>query len=144
DGAQIASGDKARQIRLWNGPDGAPQGVIETPADTVLGLAYHPNNQQVVSAGSDGLARLWQLPLVEPRVIDANGPLKVFALSPDGSKVATGGEDKVVRIWNPADGKSIKEIPGPDQAIVAVAFKADGNQVAFALANKTIRVCNAA
>ena len=44
-----------------------PQGVIETPADTVLGLAYLPNNQQLVSAGSDGLARLWQLPVAEPR-----------------------------------------------------------------------------
>ena len=50
--AQIASGDKAKTIRLWNAADGAPQGVIETPADTVLGLAYLPNNQQLVSAGS--------------------------------------------------------------------------------------------
>ena len=55
----------------------APQGVIETPADTVLGLAYTPNNQQLVSAGSDGLTRLWQLPVADPRLIDAKGPVKV-------------------------------------------------------------------
>ena len=62
DGAQLASGDKARTIRLWNAADGAPQGVIETPADTVLGLSYLPNNLQFVSAGSDGLARCCSCP----------------------------------------------------------------------------------
>ena len=144
DGAQVASGDKGRAIRLWNGPDGAPQGLIETPSDTVLGLAYHPNNAQLISAGSDGLARLWQLPLVEPKVVEAKGPVKVVAFSLDGNRVATAGDDKIVRVWNVNDGALIKEIPAPDQPVVAVALKSDGSQVVFALANKTIRVCNVA
>ncbi|MGA9921833.1 MAG: hypothetical protein WBQ29_00435, partial [Isosphaeraceae bacterium] len=41
DGAQIAAGDRSHTIRLWKG-DFTPDGLIETPADAVLGLAYVP------------------------------------------------------------------------------------------------------
>ena len=61
DGKQIAAGDRSHTIRLWKG-DFTPDGVIETPADAVLGLAYVPEKPMLVSAGSDGIARLWQLP----------------------------------------------------------------------------------
>ena len=110
DGGQLATGDKARTIRLWKG-DFTPEAAIETPADAVLGLAYLPSNQQLVSAGSDGLARLWQLPVVAPRRFETKGPVTAFALSRDGTKLATGGADKVVRIWNPADGKLVRRSP---------------------------------
>ena len=100
DGGQLATGDKAHTIRLWKG-DLTPEAAIETPADGVLGLAYLPNNQQLVSAGSDGLARLWQLPVAAPRRFETKGPVAAFALSRDGTKLATAGADKVVRIWNP-------------------------------------------
>src|SRR5262249_52063419 len=49
DGSQLATGDKAGAIRLWTGGL-APDGTIETPADSVLGLAYLPDNQRLVSA----------------------------------------------------------------------------------------------
>src|SRR5439155_1138867 len=79
---------KARTIRLWKA-DGSPDGQIETPAATVLGLAYLPRNQRLVSAGSDGLARLWQLPVAAPRVIAANAAVTLFAASSDGNTFAT-------------------------------------------------------
>ena len=47
--------------------------------------------------------------VAEPRVIDAKD-LKAFAVSADGSRVVTGGADKVVRVWNYADGALVKEI----------------------------------
>ncbi len=140
DGNQIASGDQAHTIRLWKGSF-EPDGVIESPSPAVLGLAYLPNNQQLVSAGSDGLARLWQLPVAEPRKIDVKAPAAVFSLSQDGTKLATAGNDKILRIWNLADGKLVKEIPAPDQQIAAAALRADGSQAALALANKVVRIC---
>ena len=39
-----------------------------------------------------------------------------------GKKLATAGADKVVRIWNPADGKLLKEFAASDQPIVAIAW----------------------
>ena len=138
DGAQIASGDKARTIRLWNAADGAAQGSVETPADTVLALAYLPNNQQLVSSGSDGISRLWQLPFADPRTIDVKAPVVVAAFAANGAKFATSG-DKIIRIWNPADSALLKEIDA-GEPVTALSLSADGGQVAAGLANKTIRV----
>ena len=109
DGGGLATGDKAHGIRLWKA-DLNHEATIESPGEGVLALAYLPNNQQLASAGSDGLGRLWQLPAIAPRTIDPKGAVDVFAISRDGTKLATAGGDKVIRLWNTADGKSIKEI----------------------------------
>ena len=110
----------------------------------VLSVAVSPNGKQILSGSNDNTAKLWDIPAVEPRRFDARGPIKSFALSDDGTKLATAGDEKILRIWNPSDGKLIREIPAPDHAIVAVAFRQDGAQVAMALANKTVRIVNVA
>jgi WD40 repeat protein len=90
DGAQIAAGDRSHTIRLWKG-DFTPDGLIETPADAVLGLAYVPGKPMLVSAGSDGIARLWQLPVAKPRRIDSKGAARVFVVCHEGNRAASAG-----------------------------------------------------
>ena len=90
-------------------------------------------------AGSDGIARLWQLPVAVPRRMETKGPVTVFALSREGTKLASAGADKVVRIWNPADGKLVKEI-AVEQPVIGVAFPQDSSKLAVALANKSARI----
>ena len=68
-------------IRLWKA-DLNHEATIESPGEGVLALAYLPNNQQLASAGSDGLGRLWQLPAIAPRRIRSEGAVDVFAISP--------------------------------------------------------------
>ena len=71
-----------RPTRSGSGKATSPRSIIETPADGVLGLAYLPSNQQLVSAGSDGLARLWQLPVVAPRRFETKGPVTALRSQP--------------------------------------------------------------
>jgi WD40 repeat protein len=142
DGTQFGTGEKSPVIRLWKG-DLSADGVIETSGPDVLGLAYVPGKPLLVSAGADGLARLWQLPASPPRRLEAKGAVLAFAASLDGARIAAAGADRIVRIWTPADGKLVKEIAGNDQAVLAVAFGGKGNQVAFALSNKVLRICSA-
>ena len=68
DGAGLATGDKANSIRVWKA-DLSPEATIEAPSEAVLALAYLPGKEQIVSAGSDAMGRLWQLP-VERSPID--------------------------------------------------------------------------
>ena len=74
----------------------------------------------------------------------AKGPVAAFALSRDGTKLATAGADKVVRIWNPADGKLIKEIPLDQPVDRASRSRKTARKSPSALANKSARIYNAA
>ena len=137
DGSQVAVATADRSIRFLNPADGAVQGTIVAPAD-ISALVYLPNNQQIVVAGSDNLARLYQTAANDLRAIATNAT--VFAFSSDGAKAATAGADKIVRVWNVADGKTIKELPAFDQEIKTLAFNGDASQLAVALANKTVSI----
>ncbi|MGZ3387410.1 MAG: WD40 repeat domain-containing protein, partial [Isosphaeraceae bacterium] len=124
DGAQIAAGDRSHTIRLWKG-DFTPDGLIETPADAVLGLAYVPGKPMLVSAGSDGIPRLWQLPVAKPRRIDSKGAARVFVVCHEGNRAA-----KIMRVWTLAEAKLVKEIAGNGQPVIALALCGNGSQAA--------------
>jgi serine/threonine protein kinase len=62
------------------------------------------------------------------------------AFSPDGSTIASGGEDNAVRLWNAADGAARSVLSGHGDAIWRVTFSPDGNTLASASADNTVRL----
>ncbi len=80
----------------------------------------------------------WKLPQAH------DGWIRALAVSPDGSLVATGGNDAVVRLWEANSGKLTKELthpdaskppaetPGPTTArIFSLCFHPDGKSLAM-------------
>ncbi len=53
-------------------------------------------------------------------------PIWSVAYSPDGSLLATGSDDTTLRLWDPANGRQIKELSGNGGAVFAVAFAHSG------------------
>ncbi|MBC7527189.1 MAG: WD40 repeat domain-containing protein [Chthonomonadaceae bacterium] len=72
-----------------------------------------------------------------------------FGLLPSSTKVAkadilvTAGADKKVKIWNPTDGKLIKEIEAHEGVVTQVAVSPDGKTIVTAGAAKKIKIWNA-
>jgi len=62
------------------------------------------------------------------------------ALSPDGKRLASGGEDLAGRIWDAATGKELLALKGHTKWINAVAFSSDGKRLATASGDKTTKV----
>jgi WD40 repeat protein len=60
------------------------------------------------------------------------------AISPDGTWLATGGNDKTIRTWN-ADGTPRATLTGHTDWVNAVAISPDGTWLATASNDKTIR-----
>ena len=74
------------------------------------------------------------------KVIDVP-EVTTMALSPDGTRIATGSADKTVRLWN-TDGQPISPPMRHDDKVTSVAFSPDGTRIATGSADKTVRLWN--
>src|SRR5205085_2729951 len=73
------------------------------------------------------------------------GPVRDVAFSPDGSRLASIGDDKTIRLWDTASGQQLRELNGHTGQVNSVAFSPDGRQLASASwQDGTIRIWDAA
>lgn len=95
----------------------------------ISGLAYLPDGTQLVTAGQDGMIRLWNTAtLAVEREIraDVTGEAVSLALAPDGKLIAAGNSGGNVRIWEAASGKVLQSIAAHAERVTAVSFSPDG------------------
>jgi WD40 repeat protein/serine/threonine protein kinase len=102
-------------------------------ANQVRSMTFHPNGRQLVTGGSDGSIRFWDI--TTGQVITAPSRhqqrVRCIALSPDGRKLVTGDEGGIVKLWDAAGGRELAEIrPSGSSRIDSVAFSRDGKKFA--------------
>jgi hypothetical protein len=66
------------------------------------------------------------------------------AYSPDGSRIASGGRDKTLRVWDAATGQALLTLKGHTHAVKALAFSPDGSRLASGAEDRTVKVWEAA
>jgi WD40 repeat protein len=67
------------------------------------------------------------------------GHVNCVTFSPDGKFLISGGDDKVVRVWDATTGKERRVLKHED-TVYAVAFGPDGKRLASASWDKTVKV----
>jgi WD40 repeat protein len=67
-----------------------------------------------------------------------SGKVNAVAFTADGSRLATGSDDKTIKVWDTTTGKEIRALTGFAAPVRFLAFSADGKTLAFANANKTV------
>jgi hypothetical protein len=130
-GEAVLAGSFDGKIHHW---------VVETGEHSVLGShvtwisAIVPGpSDRLYSADFQGNVKAWDLAAFKPLwTIEAAHPgwLKALALRPDGSLLATGARDGIVRLWSSADGKLVRELKGHARDIYSAAFHPDGRSLA--------------
>jgi len=121
DGKTVYFGAEDFSVWSWN-IDTDTKVKFDTEA-WCRSLAITMDGKTLFTGSYDGRLMWWSTESAEPkpiRAIDAHtGWLRAVDISPDDTHIASVGDDRIVRLWNIADGKLIQELKPLDDAAVA-------------------------
>lgn len=153
NGGQLASGSDDGTVGLWNSATGAGPCLLKGHRREITFVTFSLDGMQLASSSDDGTIRLWDLNSKSVLQIfeDSSTPERI-AFSIDGQKIASAHENKTVRLWDNQTGaalrafeghvKVIKNIENSQMRITSLAFSFDGQQLASASLDKTVRLWN--
>ncbi len=149
DGRRIATHAPYR-LRIWNGENGKLLTESKQDANCPEQLLWQPQGSLIVRVVSHAESPLNSVVLINgetgeiTRSLDGHqGTVSRAAWAPDGTRLASVGEDGTCRIWDPASGSELQRLT--DAApLWWVQWSNDGTKIATGSYFSTIAVWNAA
>lgn len=165
DGKSIVAGGQ-HELTVWGIADGQLQKRVRTRAERAYGMVFMPDGKLVVAGarpGQEGDVRVYNLNapgesgngvtildgVSNPKVmlkqlLDSDDAVLALALSPDGKRLAAGGCDRVVRVWDVSGGvlnaKLEQSIENHADWVLSIALAPDGKHLLTSSRDKTAKV----
>jgi Caspase domain/WD domain, G-beta repeat len=134
----IASGDRAGEIRLWDGRDGHFLRTLAKQGGEVGTLRFSRDGMRLLSTfgyclNCNRIQHVWEVTTGKELVVYTKHDNTVIAsaISPDGRFAATGGFNGDVQLWDLNTGETKRVLVGTGAPGWAVGFSADGHWIAW-------------
>jgi WD40 repeat protein len=138
DKTKLATGSADNLTRVWDLATGKELQAFQH-GGRVNSVAFHTDNKAVVSGSADKTVAIDAISAI--RVVAASpAPLRILVVTPSGSHVLTGGDDKTVTIWNLGNGARERGLPSAEGAVLALSVSRNGVLIASGGADQTVRI----
>jgi WD40 repeat protein len=140
----LPNGIGENQTFIWDVENGTVETRLEGHRDSVLGIAWSPDDSLIATASDDRTARIWdpatgeQLAVLEGHT---SGVLDC-CWSPDGTHLVTGSRDYKARLWDAVEYADLGRW-SDNNCVRSVDWHPDGAHIATSGVDKTLKVRNA-
>ena len=148
DGKYLASGS-FQEVSIWDVKEAKLVKKLTGFAYNVVALGFSADSKKLATGGgvptADGEIKVFDVDTWSLLTDVKNGHSDtVFgvAFNPDGTKIATCGADKFVKVFELPSGKFIKSFEGHSHHVMDVGWKADGKVLVSAGADNSIKIWN--
>ena len=144
NGKIVASGNSDRTVRLWDVETGRVIARWSEHTGSVLSVCWSPDGRRTVSGSRDGTARVWDVEsgkTVLGPIMTGHRTVYVVAYSPDGTKIATGGDkENSVKIWDSMSGELLASTNKQPESVWSMAWTSDGKRLVYGGNIRSIRI----
>ena len=131
-GRYVAAGAQDLDVQLWNLEDGNHFSLAGHKS-WVRSIDFSADGKLMYTACWGGTVKIWDLSHEIPgmkRSFQAHqGAARWVRLSPDGKRIATSGNDLLVKLWNAESGELEQQFSGHDRHVYGVDFHPDGQHL---------------
>jgi WD40 repeat protein len=135
DNLKIISGGGDCSVKIWDTHSGQLLNTLNSHTNAVLSVAYSFDNSRIASGGHDHSVKIWDThtgkllnTLVDPSIASGSHLGKdshsdvvySVAFSFDNSRIASGGRDNSVKIWDAQSGQLLNTLIDPSIASVGI------------------------
>jgi WD40 repeat protein len=140
DGKLLAVAGRAGIVRMWDAGSLKPARDLQASSRRIWAGAFSADSQLLAVAGDERQIRLWA-----PHTGDEAGALavpagKVLAVTFCGQKLATGGTDNSIHLWDVAAMQHVRQLKGHTGSVASLAFHAGTNMLVSGSFDTSARV----
>jgi WD40 repeat protein len=155
-GGDTSLKDSTAEVRFFDTATGKAVFSLKGHPDRVGSMAFSPDGRLLATSGGGAhdFEKQRYLP-AEVKIWDLagrqeifslkghTGPISTVAFSPDGQRLATAGNERMVRMWDPATGRELWNVRHA-QRVNNVSFSRSGQRLAGGSADGSVKIWSTA